>query len=161
MAEPIAIFIKANDKPIEGEVRQRVQAFKGACECRTMHIAARAGQAGGAVPAGAVSIDDLVLVKRIDCASPLLFAALCKNETISLEAKFVRPAAANGTTEHYYSIVGLRGRITSIAQSTPDAMDPKSSSEEPCETICFRFEKITFKYPPKNLEYSHSPSEGE
>lgn len=161
MAETITIFIKANDKPIEGEVRQRVQSSKGGCECRTMHIAARAGQAGGAVPAGAVSIDDLVLVKRIDCASPLLFAALCKNETISLEARFVRPSATNGTIEHYYSIVGLRGRITSIAQSTPDAMDPRSSSEEPCETICLRFEKITFKYPPKNLEYSHCPSESE
>lgn len=161
MSENVYLILKSNDKPVQGESSRHSLDRANTIECRQIHMGARTGTDRAGKGVGAVLFDDFVVIKPIDCSSPLIYQGLCKNERIELEAKFFRPSQDDGHAEHFYSILGEGGRITSISQSTPDGNDASSASEEPCETICFKFEKITFKYPTKNLEYTHSRKDSE
>lgn len=160
MAENVYVKLTANGKQIKGESTRNSLDRKELIECRQIHMGARTGiDRTGGKGTGSVLFDDFVIIKPIDQASPLIYQALCNNEAIELEAKFFRPAQADGKTEHFYSIIGKGGRITSISQSTADGMDPNSANEEPCETLSFKFESINFAYPTKNLEFGYSRSE--
>lgn len=162
MAENVYIKITANGTQIKGESSRESLDRKGLIECRQIHMGARTGVSGkDGRGTGSVLFDDFVIVKPLDMASPLLYQALCKNERIELESKFFRPNRDTGKPEEFYTIVGQGGRITSISQATADGMDPNSANEEPCETLCLRFEAIVFRYPTASLEYGHSRSQSE
>lgn len=159
MAENVYVKVTANGNQIFGESSRKTLDRDGLIECRQIHMGARTGVSSkDGKGTGSVTFDDFVLVKPLDKASPLLYQALCKNERIEVEARFYRPAKEDGKPEHFYSIIGKGGRITSVSQATADGMDPNSSNEEPCETLCLKFESITFAYPTENLEYGYSRS---
>ena len=162
MAENVYVKLIANGSQIDGESTRNSLDRKGLIECRQIHMGARTGVGGkDAKGTGSVLFDDFVLVKPLDCASPLLYEALCGNKRVELEGRFYRPSQETGKPEHYYSIIGKGGRITSISQATADGMDPNAANEEPCETLCLKFESITFAYPTKNLEFGYSRSDSE
>ena len=157
MAENVYVKLQANGKIIQGESTRHSQQRDGLIECRQIHMGARTGvDSKGVRGTGSVNFDEFVMIKPIDKASPLIYQSLCKNESITLEALFFRPSQADGSSEHFYSIIGTGGRVTSISQATADGMDPNSANEEPCETVCYKFESITFAYPTANLEYGYS-----
>jgi type VI secretion system secreted protein Hcp len=162
MAENVYVKVTANGKQILGESSRKSKGRDGLIECRQIHMGARTGvDSKTGKGTGSVTFDDFVLVKPLDRASPLLYQALCKNERIEVEALFYRPSKENGEAEHFYSIIGKGGRITSHSQATADGMDPGSSNEEPCETLCLKFESISFTYPTENLEYGYSRSDSD
>jgi type VI secretion system secreted protein Hcp len=162
MAENVYVKITANGKHIQGESSRKSLGRDGLIECRQIHMGARTGiDRTGGKGTGSVLFDDFVIIKPIDQASPLIYQALCNNEAIEIEAKFYRPAQADGKTEHFYSILGKGGRITSISQSTADGMDAGAANEEPCETLSLKFESINFTYPTKSLEFGYSRANSE
>ena len=69
--------------------------------------------------------EPIQFVKRIDCSSPLLAKALCRNEKDSGTFRFYRPSpGGDGTTEQFFTVEITDGRIDSIQRLSPNAHDP-------------------------------------
>lgn len=89
-----------------------------------------------------------VITKRIDKSSPLLFKALTLAEPVtSLEARYYRPSPGGaGAEEHFMTILLQDGLITSIIQTSEDAILAGETAPPVMETVSFIFNAITFTY---------------
>ena len=100
------------------------------------------------------------ILKRIDRSSPLLAKALCNNEAVDGEFKFFRPnPAGDGTTEHFFTIEILNGRINDIVRTSPNCIDPASSTAPPLEEVSFVFETIRWIFVPTGAEHEDTWSD--
>jgi len=101
-----------------------------------------AGQAAGKRQHSAV-----VVTKRLDRASPLLFSALAGDEVLpSVELRFVRGAQA-GTQVAFFTIKLTNARVVSIEQRVePPGLPGDQGAGDPREDVSFVFEKIELTF---------------
>jgi type VI secretion system secreted protein Hcp len=144
MAETVHLFLKANGTDIQGESTQTSLGRENSIECvyyEQSVITAR--EAGSGLATGRRQYPPLMIRKRIDKSSPLLMKALVENTAIEATFKFYRPNPnGDGTTEQFYTVGIKQGRIASIKQFVPDAMQPATSTEPPMEEVSFVFHTI-------------------
>src|SRR5262245_37663943 len=106
---------------------------------------------------GRCAFEPILIVKRIDEASPLLAKALVENQRIDGTFKFFRPSpSGDGTTEQFYTIEISDGRVDSIKQILPDMFNPLSTSMPPMEEVRFVFNSITWTFTPTGASHTDS-----
>jgi type VI secretion system secreted protein Hcp len=107
---------------------------------------------GGGTPSGKAVIQELKIVKNLDCASTPLMAALRHNELI-VKATLVIRKAGKAPLE-FLKITIEDGRVTSI---TLDG-DDRPTGPEIVEHVSFSFNKISVEYVPQAKDGQGGPS---
>jgi type VI secretion system secreted protein Hcp len=148
MAETVHLFLKANGKDIKGDSLQKSLGRENSIECLEFSESVRtAREAGSGMATGRRQYEPLMIVKRLDKATPLLAKALCNNETIDGVFKFFRPnPAGDGTTEHFFTVSIKGGRIAS--QKLMLEANPKAEpvDDPPHEEVGFIFHTIEWTF---------------
>lgn len=106
-------------------------------------ISAESGAATGAtrIRAGKTSFSDLVIVKKIDRASPVLMQKCATGEVIpKLELEITAPNR-NGTTSILYKVTLNEVRITAVTSSSDC-----TSGCQTMEEVSFYYNKIAWEY---------------
>ena len=148
MAEAISFHLKANGADIQGENTQTSLGRENSIEVLYYEQAvATAREAGSGIASGRRQYLPLLIRKRIDKSSPLIFKALVENQVIEGSFKFFRPnPTGDGTTEQFFTVEIKQGRIASLKQIVPDTIVPASSTQPPLEEVTFVFHTITQTY---------------
>ena len=161
MAETVHLYLKASGQDIKGESTQSSLGRKDSIECVYFEQAIKtAREAGSGMASGRRQYDPLLIRKRIDKSSPLIFKALTENQKIDGVFKFFRPnPTGDGTTEQFFTIEIKDGRIASYKNYVPDTIEPASSTEPPLEEIQFVFHTIVMTYTNGGITHQDSWSE--
>jgi type VI secretion system secreted protein Hcp len=146
MAETVHLYLKANGQDIKGESTQASLGRKDSIECLYYESSVRtARETGSGMATGRRSYEPLVIRKRIDKSTPLIYKALVENQVIDGIFKFFRPnPTGDGTTEQFYTVEIKQGRVASFKAFVPDTIDPASSADPPLEEITFVFHTISW-----------------
>jgi len=158
MAEAVHLFMKANGTDVQGESTQKSLGRENSIECLYYeHGVKSPREASSGMATGRRQYEPILIRKRIDKSSPLLFKALTENQKIDGEFKFFRPnPGGDGTTEQFYSVKIDNGRILSYRYYVPDTIVPASSKEPPLEEVQFVFHTITVSHVVGKTEHSDS-----
>lgn len=158
MAENVHLFLKADGKDIKGESTQTSMARADSIEC--IHYeqeAATPFETSTGQVSGRRQYKPLMIRKRIDASSPLLWLAMTTNQKIEGKFKFYRPnPAGDGTTEQFYTVEISAGYISSIRQVVRDTLAPGESNEPPLEEVCFVFHDIIWTYTKTGAQHNDS-----
>jgi type VI secretion system secreted protein Hcp len=102
------------------------------------------------------------VLKRIDKSTPLLFKALVQNELVDrLEAMYFRPdTSGSGAEEKFMTIVLENGRISSIVQTSEDAIVAGQNAPPVMELVSFNFQSITITYVPNGATHTDNLTSG-
>ena len=148
MAETVHLFLTAEGTEIQGESTQTTLERENSIECLFFETSVRtAREKGSSRATGRRTHEPIVIRKRIDKSTPLLYNALCSNQVVAGTFKFYRPnPAGDGSTQHFYTVEFSEGRIASIRGTSPDCIDPASSMDPPMEEVGFVFGEITWTY---------------
>ncbi len=148
MAETVHLSLTSNGEVIVGESTQTSLEREDTIECLFYDSNVRtAREKGSGLATGRRTYEPIVIRKRIDKSTPLLYRSLCNNEVVEGVFKFYRPnPAGDGTTEHYFTVEFAEGRVASIKGTSPDCIDPASSLLPPMEEVGFVFHNITWTY---------------
>jgi len=147
-----------------------------------------AGSSGTARRTGGVTLDDIVLIKQVDKASPKLAEAICKGKVFpKVEIHLTGPSEGStcqGTFYAYelksvvitnYTVSGSNPLAYALVALAPDITMPSTGPfivqavDAPLEEISLSFEEIKVTYtecdssgnPKGNVEYSWKVEEGE
>jgi type VI secretion system secreted protein Hcp len=159
MAETVHLELTASkDGPILGDSTQTSLGRQGTIECVYFKSAVRtAREKGSGMATGRRSYEPIIIGKRIDRATPLLYKALCENQRITAKFMFYRPSPnGDGTTQQFYTIEIRNGRISHFLAEVPNCLDPVASSSPPIEEIGFTFEDITWTYKEGGITHTDS-----
>jgi type VI secretion system secreted protein Hcp len=147
-AETVHLYLKANGQDIRGESTVTSLGRENSIQCLyyeqcvTMSTDVRTGMASGRR-----SYTPILIRKRIDKSSPLLYRALVNNQKVDGYFRFFRPnPTGDGTTEQFYTVDFKNARIASIKQISPDIIKPTSATEPPVEEVTIVFQTITWTY---------------
>jgi type VI secretion system secreted protein Hcp len=161
MAETVSLYLKANGMDIKGESTQRSLGREDSIECVHFdHAVSTAREAGSGMATGRRRYEPILIRKRIDKSTPLLFKAMVENQKIDATFKFFRPNPnGDGTTEQFYSVDIKDGRISGMRDYVPDCIDPVSSNDPPMEEVRFVFHTIVWTYTNGGVTHQDSWSE--
>jgi type VI secretion system Hcp family effector len=84
---------------------------------------------------GTFRLEPIRITKRIDKATPRLYAALGGNMSVAGDIKLFDTNPEDGTTRHRFTLTITKGRIQSIASWSPDVYDPAMSAQPPREVV--------------------------
>jgi type VI secretion system secreted protein Hcp len=148
MAETVHLYLKANGNDIQGDSTQTSLERENSIECVYFRSTVRtAREAGSGRATGRRTYEPIVIRKRIDKSTPLIYKALCNNEVMEGVFKFFRPnPTGDGTTQQFYTIEFKEGRVSSFDAVSPDCIDPASSNNPPLEEVAFVFHTISWTY---------------
>lgn len=148
MAETVHLYLKANGADIKGDSTQTSQGRADSIECLYFEFSVKtAREAGSGQASGRRQYEPLVIRKRIDKSTPLIAKALVENQACDGIFKFFRPnPTGDGTTEQFYTVEIKLGRVASINQFSPDAIEPASSLQPPMEEVSFVFSTIIWTW---------------
>lgn len=104
------------------------------------HSVITAREAGSGMATGRRQHEPFVIRKRIDKATPLIYKALTRNETVDAAIRFFRPSrSGDGSTEQWYTIELKNARIISVKQGIDE-------HGQTMEEVSFVFHEITWTY---------------
>jgi len=148
MAETVHLYLKANGSDVQGESSQTSLGRENSIECIFFESGAiTAREAGSGLATGRRQYTPILIRKRIDKSSPLLFKALVENQKIDAVFKFFRPApTGDGTTEQFYTVSIKDGRIASMKQYINDTIVPATTTDPPLEEVTFVFHTISWTF---------------
>lgn len=158
MAETVHLYLKANGADVMGESSQRTLGRENSIECLFYEanvVTARDPATGMAT--GRRKYEPIVIRKRIDKSTPLLYKALAQNTVVTGTFKFFRPNPnGDGTTQQFYTVHFEAGRIAGLRQLSPDSFDPALANRPPLEEISFVFGTIKWTYEQGGVEHQDS-----
>ncbi len=161
MAETVHLVLTANGAVIQGESTQVSLDRKDSIECVYYEQAVKtAREAGSGMATGRRQYEPIMIRKRIDKASPLLFKAMVENQVINGKFMFFRPnPTGDGTTEQFFTVEIQQGRISGYKNYVPDTIEPASSTDPPLEEIQFVFGIISMTYTQGGVTHQDAWSE--
>ena len=77
----------------------------------------------------------MVLVKRVDRASPQLIRAIAEGQPVEGDIKFFNRNRETGEIQRYYTIRIYDARVTGVRQLLPDTLDPASANKPVLEEV--------------------------
>jgi type VI secretion system secreted protein Hcp len=101
---------------------------------------------GGGQATGKAITRELKIVKRVDCASTALMAALRSNEMITKAVLTMRKAGK--TPLEFFKVTIEQGRVTGLTIEAGD----EAGSPDIVENVAFSFNKITVEYVPQGKD---------
>lgn len=155
MAETVHLFLKANGTDIKGDSTQHSLERKDSIEALFYEYNVKtAREAGSGMATGRRQYEPMLIRKRVDKATPLLFKALAENQKVEGVLKFYRPNPnGDGTTEQFFSISFKDGRVASHRIINPDSIVPATATQPTMEEITFVFHTISMVYTDGGIEH--------
>jgi type VI secretion system secreted protein Hcp len=99
------------------------------------------------MPTGRRQYEPILIRKRIDKSSPLLFKAMIENQKIDALFRFYRPnPIGDGTTDQFFTVDLRDARIMSVKQDVLDTTQATASQEPPLEEVTFTGGTITWTF---------------
>ncbi len=162
MAETVHLTLMANGTQIEGESTQTSLERENTIECVYFeHSVKTAREAGSGMATGRRRYEPVVIRKRIDKSTPLIYKALVNNERVDATFKFYRPSpTGDGTTQQFFTVEIANGRVAGIRDYSPDVIDPVSTNIPAMEEVSFLFEQIVWTYEEGGITHTDSWREG-
>jgi type VI secretion system secreted protein Hcp len=108
---------------------------------------------GGGSGAGRVSIQDLTITKKVDKASPTLFALCCKGNHLASGTLTVRKAGGDSAVE--YLVVKMEHVLITGFQTTGS-----DGQDQLVEQVSLNFKKVGLIYTPQLDDGTGGPSVG-
>jgi type VI secretion system secreted protein Hcp len=162
MAENCYLWIKANGVDIHGESTVTSEGRQDTIEGLKFEHRVHIPSSGTRLESGRRVHGPVVITKRFDKSSPLLYKALCNNEVVEATIKFYRAnPSGDGTTEQFFTIKLEEARIVSIQSRLPDTLDPGASNLPCSEDVSFFYGKISWTYEPGGVEHIDHWSQAE
>ena len=155
MAMTVHLSLKANGEDIQGESTVTTLEREDTIECFSFDYGVQsASESFSGRPSGQRNYEPIRVVKRIDKATPLLWAALCNNAAVEGTFRFFRPSPmGDGTTEEFYTVEIKEARISGIDFSSPDAMGGAGQAEPPTESISFVYNNMIQTHEAGGVEF--------
>ncbi len=155
MAETVHLFLKANGSDIQGDSTQHSLGRENSIECLFYEFAVKtAREAGSGMATGRRQYEPIVIRKRVDKATPLIFKAMVENAKIEGVFKFFRPNPnGDGTTEQFYTVKIKDGRLASHHVFNPDTIVPATSTQPTMEEVSFVFHSIMMTITEGGIEH--------
>jgi type VI secretion system secreted protein Hcp len=148
MAEGCYMKLKARGVEIKGESTVTSMGRENTIECLKFEHLVHTSQEKGAVMAtGRRTHTPVVITKRIDKSTPLLYKALVNDEEVDAVIRFFRPNPnGDGTTEQFYTIELQKGRILQIKTLLPNVFDPSTANQPIWEEVSIVYQTIIWTY---------------
>jgi len=149
MAQTVHLTLEIDGNAVEGESTIASMEREGTIECSTFEDSVeqpREAQTG--YMTGRREYSPIVISKRIDKTTPLLFKALTLNEPVTkAEFRFFRPSpGGSGAEEHFYTVLLEGAHISSITRVSKDAIMGGEAAPPMMEWVKFVFQDITVTY---------------
>jgi type VI secretion system secreted protein Hcp len=154
MSESCHLWLKADGQDVQGDSTIISMGRENTIEClKFEHLVQTSRERGGGMVAGHRIHGPIIVTKRIDKSTPLLYKALRSNSNIDGQLKFYRPNPnGDGTTEHFFTIEVKDGRISSIREWVPNTLDPNTASLPAMEEVSIVYRTIGWTYVPTGAE---------
>jgi type VI secretion system secreted protein Hcp len=148
MAETVHLFLKANGADIKGDSTQTSLGRENSIECIFYEQNVNtAREAATGMATGRRTYDPVMILKRIDKATPLIAKALTQNQVIEGKFLFFRPnPTGDGTTQQYYTVEISKGRVAHQKQYVPNTTVAEQAGEHPLEEVSFTFHSIKWTF---------------
>jgi type VI secretion system secreted protein Hcp len=155
MSESVYITLKINGERIRGDSTVMSMGREGTIEAISFAHSVSSAHAATGGQSGRRVYEPIVLRKRIDRSSPLLWKALCQNQTVEAVCRFYRPnPAGDGTHEQFFTMEVEGGRIVDHKIiSTDNISDPLQPA---LEEIRIHFATLTMTYENGGVEHTDS-----
>jgi type VI secretion system secreted protein Hcp len=155
MAENVYLFLKVEGNDIPGDSTVTSLGRENSIECleyRDSVMTPREASSGMATSRR--SYEPIKILKRLDRSTPLLFKALCNNETIQATLRFYRPnPTGDGTTQHFFTVELRNARICKIERVNPNSVHPVTATDPAYEEVSFVFYSIKATYEDGGIEH--------
>ncbi len=157
-AETVHLYLTANGVVIQGDSSQVSLGRENSIECVEFTHAIQASiDPRSGLTTSERTFAPIVIRKRIDRSTPLLYKAMANREDIRAMFKFFRPnPTGDGTTEQFYTIQLRECRISRIQEFVPDCIDPTSSNYPPQEDVEFVYRYVVRTYVPTGVSFEDS-----
>jgi len=161
MAETVHLYLKANGTDIKGDSTQTSLGREDSIEALYYEFSVKtAREAGSGMATGRRQYEPLLIRKRVDKATPLLFKALTENQAVEGVLKFFRPSPnGDGTTEQFFSMSFKGGRVASHQIVNPDTIVPATSTSPTLEEVTFVFSTIGMVFTDGGIEHQDTWSQ--
>lgn len=103
---------------------------------------------------GRLDMQPVVLTKRIDQTTPLLYKAMAENSRLDGEIKLFDTHPDSGETRHRFTLIVMRGRVQSIASASPDSLDPALASRPAREVLTLTVGSLTYQDEVASVSYT-------
>jgi type VI secretion system secreted protein Hcp len=135
----------AKQGDIKGSVTQKGRADK-IMVIAVQHEVSSPRDAASGLPTGKRQHHPFVITKELDKSTPLLFNALCNNESITeWELQFWQPSST-GVEKQHYTVQLTNASIAWIRSIMPNNKHPELMKFSEYEEIGFTYQKITWTW---------------
>ncbi len=140
--------LKAKGQEIKGESSVTSLGRQDTIEClKFEHVVHTSGEASSGMSTGRRVHTPVVVTKRIDKSTPLLYKAMVNNESVDAVIQFFRPnPTGDGTTEQFYTIELKSGHISQIRTVLPNVFEPSTANQPIWEEVSIVYRTITWTY---------------
>jgi type VI secretion system secreted protein Hcp len=155
MAENVYLFLKASGNDIPGDSTVSSDGRENSIECLEYRDAVMVPtEASSGLAAGRRSYEPIKILKRLDRSTPLIFKALCNNETIEATFRFFRPnPTGDGTSQHFFTVEIQQASISQIERVNPNTIQGVTATEPAYEEVSFVFGSIRTCYEDGGIEH--------
>jgi type VI secretion system secreted protein Hcp len=159
-AETAALFLTANGQPVAGDSTVTSLGRQDSIECLSFRMgAASAASTSSGLATGRRRYDPLVIRKRTDRASPLLWQAFAQNQVVAGELRFFRPnPSGDGTTQHFFTVRFDQARITQVRHALPMVLLPDSAPTPLLDEVSFTAQTYRWTFVAGGIEFEDSIS---
>lgn len=158
MSENVSLSLKIAGTDIKGDSTHKNLGRENSIECVFFeHSVNVARDVASGMATGRRQYAPILIRKRIDKSTPLLFKALTTNQAVEGIFRFFRPSpTGDGTTEQFYTITIKKAKISSLKNYVPDTLLPATANLPALEEVSFVFEEITWLYTNGNIIHQDS-----
>ncbi len=159
MAYNVYLKLKIGGNEIKGESQITSLNRKDTIECFSFTQSVDSGrEVGAGSPSSQRRHTPIVVLKRTDRASPLLYQALCQNKVVdSGEFRFFRAKPdGSGEEENFFTVTIEKGYVSGMKQVVPDTTDKENEHLTPIDEVRFVFSKITWLFADGGVTYTDS-----
>ena len=107
---------------------------------------------------GRPELTPIVLTKRIDKATPLLYQALVTNMAVEGDVMLFDTDPNSGATQRSFTLVITKARIQSIDSRSPDTLDAGTTTHPAREVVSLFVGTVTWRDEVNGVEYTHTVS---
>jgi type VI secretion system Hcp family effector len=145
MAQPLYLYVKLDDTAIPGDSR----LADGSIECVSFWW--RAERESDAPR----SASEIKIVTRIDKVTPKLLEGCGEGRRADVTIKFFQAdASGSGENQHFFTVAGANGRITSVEPWVPDMLATVTSTDPPLVLYTMAFRTVTSTYAADGATYA-------
>lgn len=147
------MFVKANGVDIKGESSVHSEGRADSIEVVELTHEVRSPIDGSSgMRSGHREHRPLMVVARIDRATPLLYKAWSNNEDCEVEIRFWRPDP-NGREQQFFTILLTGVSVASVKMHVPSTVRPETASLPEQVEYSFQYEEITWIAEAVNIEH--------